>query len=476
MKLKIGLVGAAQANFDGGKEAVYARSAEGLAALGARLGFDLYVHPAFVVTAEDAMRAREAVEGEGVDFLLVQTTTFAAGEVILHLGRTRAAIGLWGLPEASFEGSVFVNSRNSLCGIKMYAGILAGYLRDYAIKYKWFYGYVDDEWFVRRFELTARALSAIKRLRHARVALVGGIAPGFNDLYFDERVAQKRLGVEIQRNHEFSEIKQRALSYREAELEEDRKAACSGCAGSDASGQNIEVHARFTKAYRDFCLEYGYEALGVSCWPKMQDETLSLSCSVIAKLNEYGIPAACEGDLPGAISMLLMRYLTEAPATLMDLSGIDEADQSVLMWHCGPSPACYADGCGACLTYSHQPRGDGTIKKIGLIHDMVFAPAHATFMRVTGEWDTMFLCDGDFVGPGKPSPVGSRGWLKNLRLNREGVSVRDFLNTLMVRGFQHHYPMMAGDITRELMEAAAWLGLGMLRPVPYQDYLQTDVR
>ena len=143
MKLKVGLIGAAQANFNGSKETVYAKSAEGFRALGARLDFDLYVHPAFVVTAEDAMQARDAVEREGVDFLIVQTTTFAAGEVIIHLGKTRAAIGLWGLPEATFKGSVFIDSRNSLCGINMYAGILASYLKEYAIKYKWFYGYVD---------------------------------------------------------------------------------------------------------------------------------------------------------------------------------------------------------------------------------------------------------------------------------------------------------------------------------------------
>ena len=309
------------------------------------------------------------------------------------------------------------------------------------------------------------------------MALVGGIAPGFNDLYFDERIAEKRLGVEIQRNHEFSEIKQRALSYKEAELEEDARTVCSGyTAASDASRQSLEVHVRFFKAYKDFCREYGYEALGVSCWPKMQDEMQSLSCSVIGRLNEHGIPAACEGDLPGAISMLFLSYLTQTPATLMDLSGIDEADQSVLMWHCGPSPKCYANGCGVCLTYSHQPTKDGAIKKTGLIHDMVFAPEHATFMRITGEWDTMFLCDGDFDGSGKDSPVGSRGWLANLRLNRESISVRDFLNTLMVRGFQHHYPMMAGDVTSELMEAASWLGLGMLQPVAYQDYLQNSER
>lgn len=470
--LKVGLAGVTQANFQGNKDAFFSGSVDALKALSGKLGFDFYAYPSYLVTPEDAVKATKALKAEGVDFLLVQSSTFAAGDLINVLAPACPFVGLWAIPESSLKGSNFVESTNSFCGVNMYASILSNYMKPDAIKYKWFYGPVEGDLFLRRFEITVRALGAIKKLRNSRVALIGGIAPGFNDLYFDERTGQKRLGLEIQRNHEFSEIKQRALFYSQDQVKASRdEATCGyGCI-SDATAESLEMHIRYYKAYSDFCREYRYDALGVSCWPKIQDESNQVACSVIAKLNQNGIPAACEGDLPGAVSMLFMQYITGQPPALMDMASFDEADQTVLMWHCGPAPECYAGGCGASLTYSYQPTGTGAIKKIGLINDLVLKAQPVTFMRVTGEWDTMFLADGKTLD-GKDSPSGSRGWVGGLRLNRREIKVRDFVNTILVQGFQHHYPMMSGDITEELMEAASWLGLSMLKEVQYENYLQ----
>lgn len=471
-KLKIGLVGAMQYNFLGCKEQLFDNSVKELKCLSEKLGFDFYYYPDFVITGDDARKAKKAVEAEGVDFLLIQNTTFAAGDVIITLAKTNAYIGLWGLPENPGK-SVFIDSVNSFCGINMYSSIVANYLKDYSIKYKWFYGYADQELFIKRFEVSARALAAIKKMKNSRVALIGGIAPAFNDLYFDERLGQKRLGIEIERNHEFSEIKDRAYSYKESELEAAfGTITCGYKCIKDASKESLEKNARFYKAYIDFCSEYRYDALGISCWPKMQTEAHGMSCSIIGKLNQNGIPAACEGDLPGAVSMLMLKYITEQPATLMDLSGFDEDDETVFMWHCGPSPECYANDNGVKLTYSNQPTATKDFNRVGLLHDMVFKPQAVTFMRFAGEWDGMFLADGNIINTPKNSFEGSRGWVGGLRLNRENISVRDFINTILVQGFQHHYPMMSGDITKELMEIAAWLDLKHVEAVGYQDFLQ----
>lgn len=478
--LKIGLVGVTQANFaggaagTGGKEKLFKDGVAGIKALAAELRVNLYAYPKLLINDADTMEACAVLEGEKVDFLLVHVTTFAAGEIIIRLAKHFPRLGIWALPEPATEGSVFFDSINSFCGLNMYGGILSHYLKDEGIQYKWFYGNAEDARLLRRLTVTVRALSAVKKMRGAKVGLLGGIAPGFNDLYFDERIAQKRLGLNIQRNHEFSEIKQRAQAYTEAELADAKAEALSGYTNCAAmSAECLEMHARFYKAYRDFCRDGGYDALAISCWPKMQEEMNSLSCSIIGKLNQNGIPAACEGDLPGAVSMLMQKYIAEQPTTLMDLSGIDESNHSVLMWHCGPSPECYADAKGACLCVSRQPAGEGKISQRGMVIDMVFMPQPVTFMRITGEWDRMFLLNGDVLENQKPSLDGSRGWVGNLRLNRRPIDVMDLVNTILVHGMQHHYPMIAGDIAEELLEAAAWLGIAPLEAIPYENYLQT---
>lgn len=65
------------------------------------------------------------------------------------------------------------------------------------------------------------------------------------------------------------------------------------------------------------------------------------------------------------------------------------------------------------------------------------------------------------------------GWLGELKLNRKSINARDFIYTILVQRFQHHYPMLFGDITEELMEVAAWLDLKLVVPIEYQNYLQT---
>ena len=42
----------------------------------------------------------------------------------------------------------------------------------------------------------------------------------------------------------------------------------------------------------------------------------------------------------------------------------------------------------------------------------------------------------------------------------------------MVHGFQHHFPVVKGDYTEEVMEVMAWLGLAPVEAVPYENYLQ----
>ena len=475
-ELKIGLAGSMQSNFaggaGGGKERIYEQSARKIKELAGRFGCGCFVYPELLVTGEDAAKAREAFEREGVDFALLQITTFSAGAVVLEFAKTDAALGLWALPEQSMKGSIFLNSLNSFCGLNMFSSIIINYLK--GIKHKWFYGDPDDEMFIRRLEVTARALTAVKNLKTSKLALVGGIAPGFNDLYFDERLGQERLGIKIERGHEFSEIQGRAEAYTGAEIERYLEGSASARFDmGKASKENRDAHARYYKAYMDFAGEYGYDALAVSCWPQMATASSAYSCSIVSKLNQDGVVAACEGDLPGAASMLLQKYIIKAPVTLMDLSGIDESDQTILMWHCGPTPECYADDAGACLEYCRQPiPGSEEENVTGMITDMVFRPQAVTFVRITGEWDGIFLLDGKTAGRQKDSPQGSRGWVEALRLGRKDVSVRDLMNTILVQGMQHHYAMAAGDITEELMEAAAWLGLKPVETVRYENYLQ----
>jgi len=359
--MKIALVGLSQLSFPGDKEGRFRKSAEDLRALLAAMDASLYVYPETVITPEDMAVALRAIKAECPDFLLAQCTSFSAGFLAQSLAKAGIPLGFWALPEG-VEGGVM--QLNSLCSINMYMAIVRAYYPAERIPVKWFYGEVGDELFAPRMRVTVKAIKAINAVCSSKVALIGGIAPGFNDLYFDERKLLARFpGLDFNRLHEFSEIADRARSYRDAELiplaEELEKGAKRGvCA---CSIPHTMDNARFLKAYRDFIGQYHYDALAISCWPKFMDQFDYAICSVVGQLNDEGVPAACEGDVLSAVSMLLLQRLTGSPAMLMDLSAFDEKDDSILMWHCGPASKafCREEGYSLSGNYSGKAHLEG---------------------------------------------------------------------------------------------------------------------
>jgi len=473
MTLKIGFIGVDQICFTGDKAAEYARGEQELSVLAKKLGFALTAYGNTIITRVQAEEAARYFAREGIDFLLVQNSSFAAGETILPLAKLGLPIGLWAVPEHRESGYLPLNS---FCGVNMYASIITNYLKHHNIKYKYFFGHGDDPRFTERLSITVRALTAIKKLKQSKVALVGGIAPGFNDLYFDERIIEKKLGVNIQRNHEYEEIKSRALSYGQPEIDAAAKKelACykTACPGA---AENIQMNIRFTKAYQEFAAEYGYDALAISCWPKIQEDFLACTCQSMAALNSLGIPAACEGDLPGALAMLLLKYLSGGQVTtLLDLVAFDERDDTIQLWHCGPTAIEFAGSGGVRLSVIKENIDTIGIEKRYLrhVHDMVIQGGDATIAMFLGDFNSMFIAGGAFTDSGKETFHGSAGWFGNMSVNGKPAGALDMVHTILTLGIQHHYPVVMGRHTKELIEAAAWLGLKLTEKVEYTDYLE----
>lgn len=472
-KLKIGLVGTSQLSFPGDKEAAFNHSKEGMIKLAEKMGFELVTYDQTVITEADARVAVAYFEEQKVDFLLVQHTSYSSGFLSLVFAKIKnARLGYWAIPEGVNEGIV---PFNSLCSINMHQAIVYHYLKADKVRLKWFYGDVEDARFQRRLEITVRALRAIKGLCNSRVALIGGIAPGFNDLYNDERQFLKLFdGMVYNRLHEYDEVKAIAMSMDDALVEKTASEMLACSCGANAFAQDkLAISARFYLAYKEFLKRYQYDALAVSCWPKFQDDYKYSVCSVVGQLNDEGTPTGCEGDILSTICMLALKYMTDDVTALMDMSAFDEEDESVLLWHCGPAGARFSKNYSLSANYSGMAHIKGQPPLgCGVARDMVFDEMDATVFRLTGECDKFMVLSGHIQKPGKPSLTGSRGWLENLKFNGESIGALDLINTIQTNGFQHHFPMVPGDFTQEVKEFAAWLGLRHIQKVAYEDCLQ----
>ena len=474
MDFKVALVGCSQLSFFGDKESRYSKTVNDLREFLKPLKADLYVYPEQIIVADDAKKALKVIEGEKPDFLLVQCTSFSAGFLAQIFVNAGYPLGWWAIPEdAEGEYCLF----NSFCSINMYQAINRCYYNEEQYPAKWYFGEVNDPLFADRMKVTIRALRAIKRARTSRIALIGGIAPGFVDLYFDERKLLRLFpGMEYDRLPEFDDIAALAESYPEsdiiAEAEAYEAAAARGINPINAKHKLLNI--RLLRAYREFVAKNKYDAIAVSCWPKFQSRYDYSVCSVVGQLNDEGIPTSCEGDPLSAVSMLMLQEMSDEPTMLMDLSAFDQKDDTVLLWHCGPAAKnfCCKDGYGLGLNYSGKAHGE-TITGTGCARDMVFAPDRVTIGRLSAELDSMFVAGGQLLDPSKKTSIaGSRGWMGDIQLAGEDISALEFVNTILSQGISHHYPICKGDLQAELMEISAWLKLAVTQKTPYKTWLQ----
>ena len=188
--------------------------------------------------------------------------------------------------------------------------------------------------------------------------------------------------------------------------------------------------------------------------------------------SEDGIAVSCEGDVQGSISMLLLNYLSELEqsSTLLDLATFDEKADAVLMWHCGVTPRHFANSEGI-KWVDHSTLGRKTKNKYGVAGDQVFKPQMTTTTYLGDNGKRILILNSEIFEHTNKGFDGTRGWFKNIYLNRKKISSKDLINTLNIYGHEHHYAVGSGDFSKELLEFAAWNDLMLVKNVPMVDYI-----
>ncbi|HVP18190.1 MAG TPA: hypothetical protein VMU36_04280 [Spirochaetia bacterium] len=471
IRVHVGLTGAVHPNMPGDDTGLYASVIERMSALSKSMEFDLSVYREPLRSEEDGRKAVAFLEDRRVDFTLLFNASLPFGRVILPLARVSSALGLWAVPEPATSG---VLQLNSFCGMNMLGSIIGNYLGEHDIAFKWFYGSPESELFQERFRVTLRALAAVKALRTARIAQIGGLANGFENMYIDERVLEKKLGTYLQTRYTVEEIVERAKRYSPKDVGAE-VAAFAGAAArgtGTVSSEHLEKSTRVSMALRDFARENGFTALAVSCWSRFQEVYGVAICAALSRLNEAGIVAPCEADVISAVMMIAVNAMSGGKAALNDMVAFDEKDESLNLWHCGVAPACWADSSGVAWDNHFnigRYRGDAW-EGNGVVADMRFKPGAVTVAALNNDFDNLFILTGTVLE--KEGYAGSSGWVGDLKINGMPAGIKEVLNTIMVKRVNHHYPTAFGDLTNELNELAGWKGLAVLDRVPYEPYMQ----
>lgn len=299
---------------------------------------------------------------------------------------------------------------------------------------------------INRFAAVCRV---VKGLRHARIGAIGARPAGFQTVRASEKILQA-TGITVI-PVDLSEILGAAWKIEDTDaallqkLEEIRKYAAVPAEYSD----KLMLQAKFGMAVEQWMEANEIDAVAIQCWDSLEQNYGCAACVTMSMLGEKLIPAACEVDIAGAVSMYALTLASNRQSALLDWNNNFAEDRNkCVCTHCGNFPKSFVMNDLKLGTLGVLGRTLGKVHTFGAVYGKV-KQGDFTFFRISTD-DTMG-CIKSYLGEGKltDDPYGMDGCI--------AVTKVDNLQTLMKfickNGFEHHVAMCRGNVKDILNEA-----------------------
>lgn len=422
-----------------------------------------------------AEKALEAFEGATLDLLLILQVTFTdASMTVAIANRFETPLAIWAFPEPRIGGRLRLNA---LCGLNL-AGHALG-LNDHPYAYLYATPGPDARAAVAELlaggrvagrrdadparsqtvsgEAQARAETALAALQGAKIGRLGEHPGGFDTCAYDAEQVRRLAGIEVEQmplETLFTKAKQiapEAVAETRAQAEQD-------LGGLDAVDQDqLDKSLRLKNALDEIRETGDYAAFAIRCWPETFTEYGGAVCGPVSMMGEKRVPCACEADIYGAMTSLILQGVADAPAFQVDLVDIDEEDDTCVVWHCGQAPISMAD--------RDQEAEDAlatihTNRKMPLLYEFALKPGRVTFARLSqsrGE-QKLVIARGEMLRRPK-AYTGTSGTV------RFDAGAKRVLETIMDGALEHHSGLVYGDHVEALKAVAEAMGAPVLEIV-----------
>lgn len=301
----------------------------------------------------------------------------------------------------------------------------------------------DLEWF-------AAVCRIVRGVRRARYGQIGARPDAFWTCRFDEKALQKIGPTTV--TLDLSEVIGGAEKLHD-DAPEVLAVLASLPAYADTSALAAASLLRIAKLeafIRRWAAEQELDALAVQCWTSIQQNYGVCSCTTMSRLGDMGLPAACEADIPGALSMHALQLASGQAAALADWNNLHNDDHNLVnLWHCGVFPKSLGQTRPRLETHPIL-RDSGAVpaEKAGGIVEVLLAEMPVTLARVThdagGNWQVL-VAQGR-IENNAAATGGSYGWC---RIENLPGLYRDVL----LRHFPHHVALTRGSVGSAVQEA-----------------------
>ncbi len=291
--------------------------------------------------------------------------------------------------------------------------------------------------------LAFASAAALKyRLRRTRIGYTGHRVEGMTETTGHELALKKVFGSRIVGMDtqglldRVSQIRDEAVRDQWEDLK--RRVGKVSC-GDEAGVESLKFH----QALSALVAEKMLDAVAVGCYPHLMGKV----CLAASLLGEEGVPLSCEGDVNGALGMLMLTLLSGSPAHNTDLLDPIPDDNAIVFSHCGSGAFSLAEDSsqitlasvrlmdqGLCCLFPARP---GSVTLINIVPTLggykvgvLFGEAIRTGM----------------VFPGNPLKV------------RFDSDYREVLSWVAKEGLGHHWMAVYGDFREHLADLVGMVG------------------
>ena len=393
----------------------------------------------------------EFIKDKNPNLVILQNITFAnaayASEILRHFD---CPILLWTLREPVIDGTRLRS--NSLTGAYSAANAICAFRGEG--KFEHVFGAPSEEKVKKALTATIAAAKVKVELTGLKMSAIGHTPQGFGFGRALDAELMSRFGVTLEAI-EARELISKAMKYTDEECKEYLEDAKRQVVGlSNMPEQNIKDFARLYKAYKTYVEDNHIGAISSRCWPDFFTEFGTPVCMVLSLLNAINIPASCEADVYGALSMFIGTAFTGESTFFGDPVSMDEEESSITFWHCGMA-ACNLARCDTGATVGVHPN-----RKIGPVMDFGCKSSdEATIFRVgrTAEGKfRFFIADGEVMD--KPKQFNGASIVVKTNESAEKI-----VKETIKHGWEPHYVVIYKNIADELEKLGNMLDIEVVR-------------
>lgn len=289
----------------------------------------------------------------------------------------------------------------------------------------------------------------VNGLRHARIGAIGARPAGFQTVRASEKLLQKS-GITVV-PVDLSEILGAARKIEDTDTELLKKLEEIKCyaAVPKEYSDKLVLQAKFGVAVERWIEANQIDAVAVQCWDSLEQNYGCAACVTMSMLGEKLLPAACEVDIAGAVSMYALTLAAQGQSALLDWNNNFAEDRNkCVCTHCGNFPKSFVRNDLKLGTLGVLGRTLGKVNTFGAVYGKV-TKGDFTFFRISTD-DTKGAIKA-YLGTGEitDDPYGMDGCIAVTKVN----NLQTLMKYICKNGFEHHVAMVRNDVKEILNEA-----------------------